>query len=143
MSIGHGIMSTISALSLDFRARSSDNGDSWEFGIGGLDLAFDVAVSMGLLGFLTSASLIPWSWFAAYLLVWTLIFLRCGFAPPLAMLIQAPVYGGFMAIALRGNPFTGTLLLIWISLATALTWPKLPREIIPDFLRGMSAVRRS
>lgn len=125
---------TADALDGPLARRDSDPGQNW---VGGLDLAFDVLVSLGLLGFMLVAGYIPWGIAAAYLVVWAAIFLGFGFPRPLAMLVQAPIYAWFILVALQHAPSAGVRLLAWILLITAITWPAFPKRMMPEFLQGM------
>lgn len=105
--------------------------------IGDLDLAFDITVSLGLLGYAVVAGFIPSLAALGYLLAWAIIFLRWGFARSLGMLIQAPIYGLFVLLALSRSPTAGAALLAWIGMVVIVTWPRFPNEVIPGFLKGM------
>jgi hypothetical protein len=58
------------------------------------------------------------------------------------MLFQAPIYAGFLVAAWAHTPAAGMLLVAWILAAVTLTWPKFPREIVPEFLAGFQELRR-
>jgi hypothetical protein len=111
--------------------------------VGDHDLAFDIMVSLGLLGYLVGAGFIAWPYAAAYLLLWALILLQFGFDRAFGMLLQAPIYGWFLVVSWQHAPGSALRLLAWIAVAVAITWPKFPNEILPGFLEGMAkALRR-
>jgi phosphatidylglycerophosphate synthase len=106
--------------------------------VGDHDLFFDIVVSLGLLGYLVGSDVIAWPYAAAYLLLWSLILIYFGFSRSLGMLLQAPIYGWFLVVTWMQAPMTALVMMVWIGLAVAITWPKLPNEIIPGFLEGMA-----
>jgi phosphatidylglycerophosphate synthase len=111
--------------------------------IGDHDLEVDMLVSAGLLAYLVLAHLTP-AWLAGlYVLAWAALFWRSGLLRSLGMLFQAPIYGGFLWIALRDAPTAGVWMVVWLGAAILLTWPRFPREVVPGFLAGMQhALRR-
>ena len=108
--------------------------------IGDHDLQVDMFVSLGLLVYLMLAGYVNLWLAAAYLLVWVWVFWRLGVPPALGMLFQAPIYAWFIAIALSENLSIGCVPVLWISAALILTWPRFPRQMIPEFLAGMRSV---
>jgi phosphatidylglycerophosphate synthase len=120
--------------------RSRIHYHSW---IGDHDLQVDMIVALGLLVFLLGSGLAP-AWLAmVYLFVWTAYFYRVGIQKAMGMLFQAPVYAWFIGGALLLEPQTGRWIVIWIVAVIAMTWPKFPNEVIPDFLNGMRRLRRN
>lgn len=105
--------------------------------IGDNDLLVDMLVATGLLGYLTFAGYLVWPLTMLYLIGWGLFFQRWGVLREPGELYQAPVYGGFIYVALRDAPAAGRWLLVWIAAAILLTWPRFPRVIVPQFLQGM------
>ncbi len=109
-------------------------------GPGEHDLEIDILVSIGLLlhmwisGFVNP--LITW----AYLTCWAIVFFRWGIPRSLGLLIQAPIYGWFLLLALRLAPAAGLWLVIWILVVITITWPRFPQEVVPGFLDGLRAV---
>jgi endonuclease/exonuclease/phosphatase family metal-dependent hydrolase len=120
-------------------AHRSGTEPSW---IGRRDLEVDIAVSAGLGFWLVGADYAPWALAAAYGLVWALVFTWLGVQRSPGMLVQAPVYLGFIAVALRQEPWAGASLLVWIATAVVTTWPRFPREIAPEWVAGMRAAWR-
>lgn len=108
--------------------------------IGDHDLETDIMVSLGLLAYMVAAGFVGLWPAVAYLLIWAAIFWRWGIPKSLGMLIQAPVYGWFILVAVRDAPSAGWWIVIWIAAAIAVTWPKFPNEIVPGFLGGMKQV---
>jgi phosphatidylserine synthase len=119
--------------------RSSRRSSTW---IGYHDLQFDMAVSGGLLIYLVLADFVTFPVALAYVSLWAFIFWRRGLSRSPAMLFQAPIYGWFISVALRYARPAGQWLIVWILGAVLLTWPRFPKAIIPDFLKGMQSMRR-
>ncbi|MFQ5398270.1 MAG: hypothetical protein ACE5E7_01595 [Anaerolineae bacterium] len=108
--------------------------------IGDHDLEIDVAVSGGLLLFMVGAGLVDSLVAGLYVLAWLFIFWRWGWLRSLGMLVQAPIYGGFIWCAVHDAPTAGWWLVGWIAAALIITWPRFPNEIVPGFLNGMHAI---
>jgi phosphatidylglycerophosphate synthase len=108
--------------------------------VGDHDLEVDMAVAGGLLIYLLAAGYVDLRLAGIYLLIWALIFWRWGVPSALGMLVQAPIYGWFIWVAVRDAPAAGWWLVGWILLAVVLTWPRFPKEIVPGFLAGMREV---
>jgi hypothetical protein len=106
---------------------------SW---VGDHDLEIDMLVSVGLLVFLLGAGYLHLPVVIIYLSAWALVFWHWGLLRSPGMLFQAPIYGWFIWVAVHRAPNPGWWLLIWISLALALTWPRFLEEIVPGFLSG-------
>lgn len=109
---------------------------SW---LGDHDLQVDMAVSVGLFIYLVSAHLIAPVVAGTYLLVWAVIFARWGFSRPLGMLVQAPIYGRFIWALVQAAPEVGYFALFWIVTLVAVTWPRFPRQVLPEFFSGIRA----
>ena len=108
--------------------------------VGDHDLEVDMIVSGGLLAYLIFAGFVDLRLVGVYVLIWALIFWRWGVPKALGMLVQAPIYGWFIWVALREAPATGWWLAFWIAAVIVITWPKFPKEVIPAFLAGMRQV---
>jgi hypothetical protein len=117
--------------------RSRVRAHTW---IGDHDLAVDMIVSIGLLGYLLLAGLLDFRLASVYLVGWALLFWRWRVPPALGMLFQAPIYGWFIISALVLEPAAGGGLIAWILAAIAITWPRFPKAVVPGFLRGMRAL---
>ncbi len=105
--------------------------------IGDHDLQVDMLVSVGMLGYLSAASLILWQVGTIYILLWLVVFWRFGMLHVLGVLFQAPIYGWFGVLVIREVPQSGLWIVAWILAAIIVTWPKLPRVIVPEFLRDL------
>ncbi len=119
--------------------RSGSKYQSW---IGSHDLEVDMAVSGGLLVYLATADFIDPIIAGIYAAAWILFFWRKGIIRSIGMFVQAPIYGWFIWVALRDAFPVGQWLIIWIVTAVVITWPRFPKEIIPDFLNGLRLLRR-
>ena len=108
--------------------------------IGDHDLEVDILVSIGLLFYMLGAGLVDLRVVILFCLIWVVIFLRWGFGRSLGMLIQAPIYGWFIWMALCEIPSVGIWPIIWIIVAIVVTWPRFPNEVVPGFLTGMKEV---
>jgi endonuclease/exonuclease/phosphatase family metal-dependent hydrolase/phosphatidylglycerophosphate synthase len=120
-------------------ARRSGLPPSW---IGRRDLEVDISVSFGLGVWLVGAGFLHWLSAASYALLCAYAFTWMGIQRSPGMLAQAPVYLGFIAVALRVEPWAGASLLVWVASALATTWPRFPQEIVPESVAGMRHVAR-
>ena len=59
----------------------------------------------------------------------------------LAWGLQAPPSGKMLLVALQEVPIYGALAVDWIGLTVVITWPRLHRETVPQFLGGMRDLR--
>jgi len=107
--------------------------------IGARDLEVDMLVSCGLLAYLTATGLLGRPVALFYLLIWGLYFGLKGISGAPGMLFQAPIYGWFIVVSFREAAPFGWLMVLWIGIAMAVTWPRFPREMVPGFLKGMRA----
>jgi phosphatidylglycerophosphate synthase len=119
--------------------RSRTSYHTW---IGDHDLEVDMAVSAGLLVYMIGAGFFSLLNAAFYLVFWAVIFWRFGFQHALGMLIQAPVYGWFIWIAIITPPHVGWWIVAWITTAIVITWPRFPRQVIPGFVNAMAMIFR-
>jgi phosphatidylglycerophosphate synthase len=120
-----------------FARRSRVQYHSW---IGDHDLEVDIVVSLGLLIFLLTSGLVN-QWLAVTYFIFVIsIYWYVGFPRSFGMLIQAPVYGWFIWVALRDASQVGKWMLVWIVAAVVTTWPRFPKEIVPDFVGGIRAL---
>ncbi len=108
--------------------------------VGDHDLQADMVFAVGLLVYLALAGL--WSPLVAtvYLLIWALVFRTHALTKGLGSLFQTAIYGSFIWIALRQAPADGRWLVVWIVAAIVATWPRFPRELVPDFLADMRKI---
>jgi phosphatidylglycerophosphate synthase len=114
--------------------RSPDSPQTW---IGENDLAIDMFVNAGVMGYLTLAGFIPWQATGLYVLFWALIFWWRGGAFALGIIFQVPIYATFIYILLRDAAPYFLLFVGWIVAAIIVSWPKFPRVIVPGFLNGV------
>jgi phosphatidylglycerophosphate synthase len=107
--------------------------------LGDHDLLVDIVFSVGLLLYMVEAGFVEWVIGVIYALGWLFVFCYWGILRSPGMLFQAPIFGWFIWITiLHATPF-GMALLVWIVLAVIITWPRFPRQVIPEFLGGMGA----
>lgn len=118
-------------------ARKSGRGPTW---VGEHDLQFDISAALGLLFFMAGADFIGVPAVVVYILIWAVVFWHWSVLRPLGMLIQAPIYSWFIWVAVRDAPHAGQWLLAWIITIVILTWPRFPRQVIPEFLTGIQSV---
>ncbi len=114
--------------------RSPGSPQTW---IGANDLAVDMFVNAGVLGYLTAAGFIPWPISGLYLLIWAVLFWWRGGAFALGILFQVPIYVSFIYILLRDAAPAALIFIGWIVAALIVSWPKFPRVIVPGFLNGV------
>lgn len=117
--------------------RSSRKYHTW---IGDHDLEVDILVSIGLLFYLLESGLLDFRISVLFFCICVLIFWHWGFHRSIGMLIQAPIYGWFILVAVQKLPTIGIWLIIWIMAALIVTWPRFPNEVVPGFLTGMKEV---
>jgi hypothetical protein len=117
--------------------RNPTPNQSW---IGQRDLEIDMLISASVLGYLVSAALLPWPIAAFYILVWLLYISRKSLSQFAGIVFQVPIYGWLILVALKESPQVGLWLLAWVILAIVLTWPKLPKVILPDLISDLRGV---
>jgi hypothetical protein len=120
--------------------RSSRIYHTW---IGDHDLEVDILVSIGLLIYMLFSGYVSLLAGGLYIAGWILLFVYLGFHKSLGMTFQAPIYGWFLWVAVRDAPVYGLLMIAWILIALAVTWPRFPNEVIPGFLHGFRGIRRN
>ena len=102
--------------------------------VGEQDLIFDMVIGAALLVYMAAAGFVN-IWLAgAYLGFSLLVFWRFGLTPAMGKLFQAPAYAWFIFVSLRAAPQVGAWLVAWIVIAVIATWPRFPRQTIPQFL---------
>ena len=116
-------------------ARRSKASNSW---IGNHDLYFDMAAAIGLLIFMTAAGCINVTISILYSLIWILLFSRFGVVSALGKLFQAPIYAWFILISFQFEPLLGGLMVIFLFLVVAFTWPRFPNDTVPGFISGFN-----
>jgi phosphatidylglycerophosphate synthase len=128
---------TTDALDGPIARRSRRQYHTW---LGDHDLQIDMAVSVGLLGYMILSDYVKPLLGVAYALAWALAFLHWGVQRSPGMLFQAPIYAWFIWLALTQASFYGALVVGWILGVILLTWPRALEEVIPGFLAGMRAL---
>jgi phosphatidylglycerophosphate synthase len=109
--------------------------------IGDRDLEADLAVALGAWIYLMLAGFLsPWL-AGSYLVLAAVALWRLGSAQ-LAWGLQALPYGAMIWTSWRMAPVYGLLLVAWIGLVIVATWPRFPRQTVPDFLNGVRALWR-
>lgn len=110
--------------------------------IGARDLEVDMLVSASTLAYLVLADLLSWQLALLYTLLWMAYFWRKRITKSVGSLFQAPIYLYFIVITFREEPTFAWAMVIWALLAMAITWPKFPKVILPDFFSGLRAPRK-
>ncbi len=117
--------------------RSPVKVDTW---LGDNDLIIDMLFSTGLLGYLVGASYVPWQAALIYLLLWFVIFWLIGLEHTLGIFYQAPIYGWFIFVMVRDFPQVSIWIFVWAVAAMIVTWPKLPKVILPKLMSDIRAI---
>lgn len=108
--------------------------ESW---IGQRDLYVDMLFTTGLLLYLTIVRFVSLPVTVIYLFSWIILFWWRGIIHTLGVIYQAPIYLWFIIVSFREAPQFAWWLIIWTVLAIAITWPKLPKIIVPSFFSGL------
>ena len=104
--------------------------------IGDHDLEVDVVVALGVWIYLTLAGFLsPWL-AVAYVLAAAAVLWRLG-SVQLTWGVQALPYGLMIWTSWRLVPAYGLLLVAWLGLVVLATWPRFPRQTLPEFLHGV------
>lgn len=106
--------------------------------IGDNDLAVDMFVNAGVLGYMTAAGFVAWQITGLFALIWVALFWWRGGAYVLGILFQLPIYLLFIYILLRYAPAYLLLFVGWVLAAMIVSWPKFPKVMVPAFLNGMA-----
>lgn len=122
------------ALDGTFARRSKVKIHSW---IGDHDLEVDIFVSLCLAFYLWQADFLGISYVAGYLFAWLLIFLIFGSHRSLGMFFQSPIYLFLIIQALDHAPLAGWSIILTVMTMVIVTWPKFPKQILPDFFAGV------
>lgn len=111
--------------------------------IGDSDLYIDAFVSIGLGIYLVASGFAAVMIGLGYLIGWILILWRFGLDRNLIMLAQAPIYLWFILVVLKVFPEMGYLLTAWVFVATAINWRRFSKDIVPNFIEGVSSMWRN
>lgn len=122
-----------------FARRSSRQYHTW---LGDHDLAVDITVSAGVLIYMFQTQFVSLSQAAVYTLAWGIVFWRFGVSRQLGMLVQAPIYAGFLWVGLTQSYDPAYWMVVWVVAVILLTWPRFPNEVIPGFLEGVGNMLR-
>jgi hypothetical protein len=109
--------------------------------IGEHDLEVDMWVAAWLLAYLGLAGLVNLALAVLYLAGAGLLLAAAGWPRSLGMVCQAPIYVAVMIIAVQRAPLVAVGLFGWPVLVVALTWPRFPRVVVPQFLAGFRQLR--
>jgi cardiolipin synthase len=107
--------------------------------VGDHDLEADLAVGLGVWSYLALAQFIPHLVALAYVAIAVAALLRIGTAP-LAWGLQALPYGAMIWTAWRVVSPLGWVLVLWIGVVLVATWPRFPKQMLPEFLAGMASL---
>jgi len=110
--------------------------------IGTSDIYVDLFVSIGLGIYLIEAGFVGQGLGFWYILGWLLVFWRFGLDKNLLMLAQALIYLWLIITSLRVIPESGTWLILWVVVATAVNWKRFSQDIVPKFISGIASMLR-
>mgnify|MGYP000666252141 CR=1 FL=1 len=110
--------------------------------IGDRDLEADVTVALGVWLYLGLDRFLSIWLVVAYVLVAAAALWHFG-SRHLAWGVQALPYGLMLWTVWRVAPPYGLLLMAWIGLVVVTTWPRFPRQKLPEFLAGMHDLVRT
>ena len=108
--------------------------------IGDHDLEADLFVALGVVIYLALAGFVS-VWLAGAYLAMSAIALRCFGSVHLGWALQAPPYGAMIWTTWHVAPSYGLALVVWIAGVVVATWPRFPKRVVPEFLRGMRDLR--
>ena len=107
--------------------------------IGDHDLEVDLLVAFSVWVYLSMAGYVPPIEMAAYAIVvaaalWYFRSKHLGWG------VQAVPYGGMILVSLRDARAYGIAMVLWIVGILIVTWPRFPRETVPEFVDGMKSL---
>lgn len=118
--------------------RSGVSRQTW---VGRNDLYIDISFGLALLGFMCSVNLVHPLSALAFVLVWAVVVYIFGhLTKPLGALLQGPVYVWFGTRLLLRGMLVGKLMVVWLLGNIAVTFKRLTRRDLPEFLRGVEQV---
>lgn len=109
--------------------------------IGDHDLEADLIVALGVWLYLGLAGFISFWLTVAYGAIGAAALWHFD-SVHLAWGLQALPYGAMIWTALRVVPPYGLLLFVWPGVVLVVTWPRFPRQVLPEFLDGMRHLLR-
>jgi hypothetical protein len=83
-----------------------------------------------------------WQIVVGYLVLCILIIVLRGYGRSLGMLIQAPIYSGFIYMAILIPPHTCWWLVAFVLFLIVITWPRFPKQVVPGFLDNIRGTSR-
>lgn len=116
-----------------FLARTSKAPEDW---IGKHDLYADMTVSAGVLYYLTSSGFVSIKFTISFLIISIILLWRFR-SKSIADGIQAVPYGLMIYTSFKYQPFYGYLIIIYLLLIILITWPRFPKEKVPEFINGI------
>lgn len=116
-----------------FLARASKAPEDW---IGKHDLYADMTVSLGVLYYLTYSGFISIKFTFLFLII-SMILLWYFKSKSLADGIQAIPYGLIIYTSFKNEPFYGFLIVVYLIFLIIITWPRFPKEKVPEFINGI------
>lgn len=116
-----------------FLARRSKAPKDW---IGEHDLYADMTVSAGVLFYLTSSGFISVTFSLSFLII-SIILLSWLKAKAIADGIQAVPYGLMIYTSIKNDLVLGISIVIYLILLIIITWPRFPKEKVPEFIEGI------
>ncbi len=109
--------------------------------IGDHDLEVDLSVATSVWLYLALAGYVHVVVAAAYALA-VAVALWYFRSRHLAWAVQAIPYGYMILVALRHAPAYGVAMIVWVLGVVVITWPRFPKETVPEFLAGMRGLFR-
>jgi len=108
--------------------------DTW---LGKKDLEADLTVALGTWCYLAFSGFVS-LWLAfAFVLLAAVAFWQTGVIQ-VAWFAQSIPYGAMIWTALRFAPPFGLILILWLAAVVVVTWPRLPKKILPEFFAGLA-----
>jgi hypothetical protein len=99
-------------------------------------------ICASVLGYMALSGIVSWQLALLYLLLWLIYFWLKGIQRSYGAVYQALIFLLFIITVFREATFFGWATVVWVVIAMALTWPKFPKVIVPDFLHGIRGQNR-
>lgn len=116
-----------------FLARTSKAPEDW---IGKHDLYADMTVSASVLYYLTLSDFISLNFAITFLIISILLLWRFK-SKAIADGVQAVPYGLIIYTSFKHQPIYGYLIVTYLLLIIVITWPRFPKEKVPEFINGI------